>query len=109
MAPSSGEETWPVSAIAVCACSAGGGANAIPTVKIAVVASHLPFMRIDILLGSVSIGFWIEVLSNPGHPSFRCLWHSDAGYPVCQGRAGLFWVSLRCPHGRPIAASDAGV
>src|SRR5580704_1066423 len=48
MAPSSGEETWPVSATLACACSAGGGANANPTVKIAVVASHLPCMRISV-------------------------------------------------------------
>src|SRR5260370_27307624 len=104
MAPSSCEETCPESATPVCACSAGGGANAKPTVKIAVVASHLPCMRIAFLLGSVfgeiSIrgslsGRFLQttgIYRNPDRPSFRCLRHSETGYPVCSLGAGAFLV-----------------
>src|ERR1700676_4954436 len=113
MAPSSGEETCPVSATPDCACRAGGGENASPTVKIAVVASHLPCMRISVSpwecfrLGLDSRLFESRL------SKLRYLWHSDAGYPVCRGCAGLFWCCYDVdrrggPRGRPVGILTAG-
>ena len=77
--------------------------NAIPIVKIAVVASHLPCMRIEFLLGSVS-GFQnLEGRNSSGLRDLLCQ-ALTARISRLGGCAGLFLALSRSRRGGPVAA-----